>query len=278
VTRRRAEAARLLAVGLLRLGAEATGLLAVLLLRGLVRSEAARLLAVLLLRLLRGAEASRLLAVLLLRGLLLRLAEATGLGARLHGLEARHRLRRPVAGVLRLRLLLGVARLRAEPALLLRLGVALLGVARLTARRIAAARRISAARRLLHVKSSFLLARCPNLPSPLADTFAKGRVGVNVPTRAKWPRASPGCAGRPIGAMPRRANMTEPEPSIAIVVNGEPREVPSGLTVRGLLEHLGIAGLAAVERNRELVPRAMQASVAVERGDELEIVHLVGGG
>jgi sulfur carrier protein len=78
--------------------------------------------------------------------------------------------------------------------------------------------------------------------------------------------------------MPRRANMTEPQPSIAIVVNGERREVPSGLTVRGLLEHLGIAGLAAVERNRELVPRASHGSVVVERGDALEIVHLVGGG
>jgi len=276
VTGRRTEAARLLAVLLLGLRAEATRLLAVLLLRRLVRSESARLLAVLLLGLLRGAEPARLLAVLLLG--LLRLAEATGLRARLHGLEARHRLRRPVAGVLRLRLLLGVARLRAEPALLLLLGITLLGVARLTARRIAAARRISAARRLLHVKSSFLLARCPNLPSPLADTFAKRRAGVNVPTPAKWPRASPGCTGRPIGAMPRRANMTEPQPSIAIVVNGERREVPPGLTVRGLLEHLGVAGLAAVERNRELVPRARQGSVVVEPGDALEIVHLVGGG
>jgi sulfur carrier protein len=78
--------------------------------------------------------------------------------------------------------------------------------------------------------------------------------------------------------MPRRANMTEPTPRIAIVVNGEPREVAHGLTVRGLLEHLGIAGLAAVERNRVLVPRAQQGSVLVERGDRLEVVHLVGGG
>lgn len=72
--------------------------------------------------------------------------------------------------------------------------------------------------------------------------------------------------------------MTESAAPIAIVVNGEPREVPAGLTVRALLEHLGIAGLAAVERNRELVPRARQAAVVVERGDALEIVHLVGGG
>lgn len=72
--------------------------------------------------------------------------------------------------------------------------------------------------------------------------------------------------------------MTEPTPPIAIVVNGEAREVPAGLSVRGLLDHLGIAGLAAVERNRELVPRAQHAAAAVGAGDEFEIVHLVGGG
>jgi len=72
--------------------------------------------------------------------------------------------------------------------------------------------------------------------------------------------------------------MTEPTAQIAIVVNGEPREVPAGLTVAALLGHLGVAGLAAVERNRELVPRARQSAVVVERGDALEIVHLVGGG
>ena len=72
--------------------------------------------------------------------------------------------------------------------------------------------------------------------------------------------------------------MTEPAQHIAIVVNGEAREVPAGLSVRALLGHLGVAGLAAVERNRELVPRAQQGSVIVEGGDALEIVHLVGGG
>ena len=78
--------------------------------------------------------------------------------------------------------------------------------------------------------------------------------------------------------MPRDEHMAEPTLNLAIVVNGEPREVPAGLSVRGLLDHLGLAGLAAVERNRELVPRAQHGSVIVERGDVLEIVHLVGGG
>lgn len=72
--------------------------------------------------------------------------------------------------------------------------------------------------------------------------------------------------------------MTQAASNIAIVVNGEPRSVPAGLSVRALLAHLGLAGPAAVERNRELVPRARHAEVTVEVGDVLEIVHLVGGG
>ena len=72
--------------------------------------------------------------------------------------------------------------------------------------------------------------------------------------------------------------MTERPADIAIVVNGEPMSVPAGLTVRALLDHVGVAGLAAVERNRELVPRACHAVEVVEGGDVLEIVHLVGGG
>ena len=244
-----------------------------------LRAEAARLLAVLLLRL--CAEAARLLTVLLLRCLLRRLVRRKPtLG--LTVLLLRCLLRRLTVLLLRLRRLLRllrlrVARLRAEPSLLL-LGVTLLGVTRLTARRIAAARRISAARRLLHVKSSFLLARRPNLPSALTITFAKGRGGCQ---RLRI-RQMPGCTSRLRSAShrryARRANMTDAALEIAIVVNGEARDVPAGLTVRGLLDHLGIAGLAAVERNRELVPRARQATVLVERGDALEIVHLVGGG
>lgn len=64
-----------------------------------------------------------------------------------------------------------------------------------------------------------------------------------------------------------------------ITVNGKPLEVPDGLTVRTLVEHLGLGdGPVAVERNREIVPRAEHSSSPVSAGDSLEFVHFVGGG
>jgi sulfur carrier protein len=64
-----------------------------------------------------------------------------------------------------------------------------------------------------------------------------------------------------------------------ITVNGLRRQVPDGLTLRGLVEHLGLTeGPVAVEVNRAIVPRARHAEHAVAQGDEIEIVHFVGGG
>ena len=64
-----------------------------------------------------------------------------------------------------------------------------------------------------------------------------------------------------------------------VEINGEPHDVPDALTVRGLLEHLGLtAGPVAVEINREVVPRAEHGAVRVQEGDRVEVVHFVGGG
>ena len=64
-----------------------------------------------------------------------------------------------------------------------------------------------------------------------------------------------------------------------LTVNGEPFDAPAGITVRGLVERLGLdQGPVAVERNREVVPRAEHAATELAENDVLEIVHFVGGG
>jgi sulfur carrier protein len=64
-----------------------------------------------------------------------------------------------------------------------------------------------------------------------------------------------------------------------LTVNGENKNVPDGLTVRGLIEHLGlIEGPVAVEKNRSVVPRAEHTTTPLHDGDVVEIVHFVGGG
>jgi len=64
-----------------------------------------------------------------------------------------------------------------------------------------------------------------------------------------------------------------------LTVNGEGREVPAGLTVRGLIELLELTdGPVAVEQNGEVVPRAKHGAAPLAEGDILEIVHFVGGG
>jgi sulfur carrier protein len=64
-----------------------------------------------------------------------------------------------------------------------------------------------------------------------------------------------------------------------VQVNGEPREIADGSTVRALLEQLGVTQPhVAVELNLEVVPRAVHRETVLCEGDRLEVVTLVGGG
>lgn len=66
---------------------------------------------------------------------------------------------------------------------------------------------------------------------------------------------------------------------IEIRLNGETRQIPSGLNIPGLLRHIEIhADRVAVELNREIVRKSEWDSMLIEAGAEVEVVHFVGGG
>jgi thiamine biosynthesis protein ThiS len=67
--------------------------------------------------------------------------------------------------------------------------------------------------------------------------------------------------------------------AVSIRVNGDEREVPAGLSVTGLLEHLGLhPRMVVVERNGDILRRDALDASPVEPGDSYELVHFVGGG
>ena len=68
-------------------------------------------------------------------------------------------------------------------------------------------------------------------------------------------------------------------PTVAIQLNGEPRQLPAGLTVAELVERVGRNPQAvAVELNGEVLNRSRLEEVEVRDGDRIEIVQFVQGG
>lgn len=64
-----------------------------------------------------------------------------------------------------------------------------------------------------------------------------------------------------------------------IQLNGESYELTEGASVADLLEQLALTGRrVAVELNLEIVPRSAHASTLLKTGDNLEVVHAIGGG
>ncbi len=71
----------------------------------------------------------------------------------------------------------------------------------------------------------------------------------------------------------------QPSSTIQIQLNGEPREVPQGISAADLVDFLGLAPeLVALEINRELCPKSARESTQLSSGDSVELVTLVGGG
>ena len=64
-----------------------------------------------------------------------------------------------------------------------------------------------------------------------------------------------------------------------VTVNGEVKEFFDGMSVNGIVEALGLQDFeVAVERNRAIIQRHHWTQTVVAEGDQLEIVHFVGGG
>jgi thiamine biosynthesis protein ThiS len=64
-----------------------------------------------------------------------------------------------------------------------------------------------------------------------------------------------------------------------VIVNGKPKTVTAGITLAALLDELGVERRAvAVAHNEDVVPRDRYDLVALQDGDRVEIVRMVGGG
>lgn len=64
-----------------------------------------------------------------------------------------------------------------------------------------------------------------------------------------------------------------------LTINGEPQDFEAKLSVFELLGRIGLdPAKVAVERNREIVPKSTYEATPLDDGDNLEIVHFIGGG
>ena len=64
-----------------------------------------------------------------------------------------------------------------------------------------------------------------------------------------------------------------------ITLNGDAREYPDKLSASELLRSLGLADKRlALEINQEIVPRSSFDRYIINPGDQVEIVHAIGGG
>lgn len=64
-----------------------------------------------------------------------------------------------------------------------------------------------------------------------------------------------------------------------VKINGEEKDVESDISISRLLEELEISsGRVAVELNTEVIARNAHDDTHLKPGDQVEIVHFVGGG
>jgi sulfur carrier protein len=89
--------------------------------------------------------------------------------------------------------------------------------------------------------------------------------------------------GFALGILADRARIPTPKMMAAdrmrIQLNGDSFELPDGETVAGLLSRLELVGRrVAVELNQDIVPRSQHSETVLGEGDQIEVVHAIGGG
>ncbi len=109
-------------------------------------------------------------------------------------------------------------------------------------------------------------------PERTGTVIAAGAWGVAA-IRALWDAPDPEAAARAfLTALPGGD-------AIGVVVNGEARRTSRGTTLAGLLAELRLdPRTVVVEHNRHIVRRDALESVTLAAGDQVELVHFVGGG
>jgi len=66
---------------------------------------------------------------------------------------------------------------------------------------------------------------------------------------------------------------------VIVHINGEKKEIAADLSLAQLLQELGIhPGRVVVELNRAVIARGSYDTTFLKEGDNIEIVHFVGGG
>ena len=64
-----------------------------------------------------------------------------------------------------------------------------------------------------------------------------------------------------------------------VVINGQSQDLPNGATAADVVELLGLQGKRlAMEINEEILPRSEYPGHILHEGDNVEIVHAIGGG
>ena len=67
--------------------------------------------------------------------------------------------------------------------------------------------------------------------------------------------------------------------TMQIQLNGQPYALPKGQTVADLISRLELTGRRlAVELNKDILPRSQHVDTPLHDGDQVEIVHAIGGG